>query len=163
MSEANRLLKIAQVRALQQPDEAHFIDERNCNLSHSKIQAVEEAYFKQKSRINWLLLGDQNTSYFYKVVKARIAYNLIHTLTAMDGTVVVHHLVMGKISLDHFINILGPVVSPPAPFVFPAILQLTIFSCSDEDIAAFSSRPNGEDITRTLFKLNPNKSPGADG
>lgn len=57
VSEANRLLKIAHVKALEQPDEAYFQEEKNCHLLHTKLQAVEEAYFKQKSRINWLQLG----------------------------------------------------------------------------------------------------------
>lgn len=121
VSETNSLLKIAQVQALHQPDETHFQEERNCQIILSKLKEVEEAYFKQKSKINWLQLDDQNISYFHKVIMARTAYNLIHTLTAMHGRVVVDHLTMGNIGLEHFISILGPHVSPPSAYVLPEV------------------------------------------
>ncbi|KAK3229309.1 hypothetical protein Dsin_001190 [Dipteronia sinensis] len=42
--------------------------EKECLHEFLSISKAEEAYYKQKSRVQWLNLGEQN-SYFFKLVK----------------------------------------------------------------------------------------------
>lgn len=74
----------------------------------ANLRLVEEKYFQQKSRINWLVTGDQNTSYFHMVAHARAAYNAIHTLCGADEIPIDMPDGMGNLAVDHFKAILGP-------------------------------------------------------
>jgi len=52
-----------------------------CLKEYASFALAEEAVLKQKSRNKWLQLGDQNTSYFHKIVKVRNSKNnLSHLL-----------------------------------------------------------------------------------
>lgn len=46
---------------------------------------MEEAVQKQKSRIQWLTLGDKNTNFFHSSVKVRQVKTTLRMLTADDG------------------------------------------------------------------------------
>lgn len=48
---------------------------------------IEEHLFMQKSRIQWLSLGDQNTSFYHNACRERIARNNINLLYKEDGEV----------------------------------------------------------------------------
>lgn len=52
-----------------------------------RFALLEEQIFKQKSRVNWLSCGDQNTAYFHKVAQANSSRNAIRQLTTENGTV----------------------------------------------------------------------------
>ncbi|KAK4706499.1 hypothetical protein R3W88_033948 [Solanum pinnatisectum] len=54
----------------------------------NKWSTIEEAIYKQKSRVQWLKLGDSNTSYFYARMKSRKSQNQITMLTKEDGTII---------------------------------------------------------------------------
>jgi len=47
------------------------IQERDVVCKYASTVRAEESFFKQKARIQWLSLGDQNTSYFHKSVNGR--------------------------------------------------------------------------------------------
>jgi hypothetical protein len=51
--------------------------EKECPHEFLSISKAEEAYFKQKSWVQWLKLGDQNSSYFHKIIKITASQNLI--------------------------------------------------------------------------------------
>lgn len=102
VSEAKRVFISAQQAAFLQPNNSTFQHERDCLEILSKLRLVEESYFRQKSRINWLQTGDQNTDYFQKMAKGRNCYNSIHTLTGMDGCVVFTPSDVGNLAVDHF-------------------------------------------------------------
>uniref|UniRef100_A0A0D3BU43 Endonuclease/exonuclease/phosphatase domain-containing protein n=1 Tax=Brassica oleracea var. oleracea TaxID=109376 RepID=A0A0D3BU43_BRAOL len=76
---ANNLLKIVQGQALQDPSPALFQKERELTEKWEFLRTIEEAYFRQKSRINWLKEGDLNTSYFHRIWKVRTAVNSIRS------------------------------------------------------------------------------------
>ena len=45
--------------------------ERDAVRNYASTVRAEESFFKQKARIQWLSLGDQNTSYFHKSVNGK--------------------------------------------------------------------------------------------
>lgn len=165
VSEANRLLQVVQVQALLNPSPQLFQQERDLHTKWNFLRDIEERYFKQKSRINWLLAGDLNTSYFHRVCQARASYNTIRSFLLDSGCVLLDPLEMSAHAITHFKSILGPeILIPPSLSSPPSWFQsLTQFRCSSTHHRAMQSIPSPEEITKTLFKLNPNKAPGPDG
>lgn len=59
--------------------------ERECLHAYVSISRAEEAFLKQKARNQWLQLGDQNNSFFHRVIKGRYARNTITFLCDEQG------------------------------------------------------------------------------
>jgi hypothetical protein len=59
---------------------------------------------KKKSRVNWLEAGDQNTSYFHRVVKAKAAKSRILSILLPE---IEEPALIKKEFLQHFQNFLG--------------------------------------------------------
>nr|TKS12186.1 hypothetical protein D5086_0000065860 [Populus alba] len=59
--------------------------ERLLARQYNQICKDEEAFYKQRSRIQWLHLGDRNTKFFHRSLVHRTSRNRIHMLT--DETV----------------------------------------------------------------------------
>ncbi|XP_013650375.1 uncharacterized protein LOC117134387 [Brassica rapa] len=103
------------VLSLRHPNSANFSAERALLEKLQFLKKIEEEYYKQLSRINWLKCGDQNTSYFHKVAKARKAFNSIIILISISGIEVTSPEDIGNLAVAHFLNILGP----PTPQTTP--------------------------------------------
>ncbi|KAF3537838.1 hypothetical protein F2Q69_00020018 [Brassica cretica] len=165
VSEANRLLTDLQVQALQNPSSQIFEQEKNALQNWQFLRDIEESYFKQRSRVNWLKEGDQNTTFFYRMVQTRLSFNLIRTFLLPSGAIIADVTQMSLHAVSHFKSILGP--SPaPSPVIFSStrwVSSLTEFTCSPALSLQMTAVPTAEEITSVLFKLNPNKSPGPDG
>jgi hypothetical protein len=76
-----------------------------CN--YASIVRAEESFFKQKARIQWLSLRDQNTSYFHKSVNGRQNRNKLLSLTREDGEVVKGHEAVKSEEIAYFQHVLG--------------------------------------------------------
>ncbi|CDY39904.1 BnaA09g14860D [Brassica napus] len=159
----NSLLKDVQVQCLNQPNEENFQVEKDMITHWTFLRGVEEAFFKQKSRINWLRLGDQNTLFFMRVAATRNSYNSIRSLQLPCGLLVTDSIELCEIALAHFQSILSPVHLPPLSSPFHWFLELLPFRCSPVQQTILSSLPDTTEIAKTILKLNPNKSPGPDG
>lgn len=160
---ANSLLKIVQGQALQDPTPALFQKERELMAKWEFLRTIEEAYFRQKSRINWLREGDLNTSYFHRIWKVRTAVNSIRSFMLSNGVLIFDPVQMGYLAINHFKSILAPDVTPPTISSIAWFQSLLSFRCSADHCTWLSILPSTDTITTTLFKLNPNKAPGPDG
>lgn len=81
VSDTYRLLQLAQVQSLQSPSSQTFQDERDIHQRWTFLRQIEECYFRQKSRINWLREGDLNTTYFHRICQVRASYNMLSALS----------------------------------------------------------------------------------
>ncbi|XP_010445900.1 PREDICTED: uncharacterized protein LOC104728643 [Camelina sativa] len=115
VSETNRLLQDVQVQALNQPSQQTFQLEKDLHDKWTFLRDIEESYFKQKSRVNWLKEGDLNTSYFQKICQARASYNTIRSFLLESGDLLLDPCEMSDHAIAHFTSILSPnhSVSPP--------------------------------------------------
>nr|XP_009623102.1 uncharacterized protein LOC104114380 [Nicotiana tomentosiformis] len=64
------------------------IVEKDTKMQLEKWLRVEESIMKQKSRVQWLNLGDANTTYFFASMKIRYSQNKIKSLIRNNGEVV---------------------------------------------------------------------------
>ena len=160
---ANSVLQIVQAELLQSPTPELFQKEKELHDKWEFLRRIEEAYFRQKSRINWLKEGDLNTSYFHRIWKVRTAVNAIRSFLLPSGVLLTDPIAMGEWAVAHFKSILAPATAPSSistPNWFHSLLD---FRCSQEQRVSLIATPSREVIERTLLRLNPNKAPGPDG
>lgn len=62
---------------------------------------------KQQARCKWVDLGDQNTKYFYKLVKQKNVRNYISQLTLSSGEISSDRTVITNEILNHYKYLLG--------------------------------------------------------
>ncbi|WZY77835.1 hypothetical protein YC2023_024219 [Brassica napus] len=161
--ETNGLLKVAQVKALSDPTTANFLEEKTLMEKFNFLRSLEESYFRQRSRISWLKEGDQNTTFFHRLTQVRNSNNSIRSFCLANGAIISDPIAMGQIAITHFQNILAPVNPPPSSSSVSWFHSLSEYRCPQQSQVLLSSKPDTAEITSTLHKLNPNKSPGPDG
>ncbi|GAV92784.1 hypothetical protein CFOL_v3_36162, partial [Cephalotus follicularis] len=81
--------------------------ERQLRVDVMNAARDEEAFFKQKSRIQWLKEGDSNTAFFHKVVKVRQSRNHIVRIKDDNDTWILAEAEIAQTGVNHFSNILG--------------------------------------------------------
>lgn len=118
-SVANRLHQCAQVEALQNPTTTTFQAERDLHQNWTFLRQIEEMYFRQKSRINWLREGDLNTTYFFQICQVRASYNCIRAFLTLSGDLITDPLEMSALAVSHFQSVLGPLHCPPSALLSP--------------------------------------------
>ena len=70
--DARETLNQAQSALLNNPSNPMLIDnEKKFLKAYHDLDYAEEGFLKKKSRVQWLKLGDQNTRFFHKAIKAR--------------------------------------------------------------------------------------------
>uniref|UniRef100_A0A0D3E0K9 Uncharacterized protein n=1 Tax=Brassica oleracea var. oleracea TaxID=109376 RepID=A0A0D3E0K9_BRAOL len=155
----------AWVLALQSPTPLLFQQERDLHQKWLFLRQIEESYFRQKSRINWLSEGDFNTTFFHRMCQVRESYNAIRSFLSSNGILVTDPMEMSELAVEHFKAILGP-----SNYLRPAIwsphswfADLIQFRCSLQQSQLMLSVPSADAIRAMFFKLNPNKAPGPDG
>ncbi|CAA7053106.1 unnamed protein product [Microthlaspi erraticum] len=165
VSEAYSLLQVVQVQALQAPSQQLFSQERSLHENWTFLKGIEESYFKQKSRINWLKEGDQNTTYFQRIAQTRTSYNSIRSFLHPSGAFIDDPIEMSFHAINHFKSILGPHTLPPVALPSPPtwIQSLSTFRCSPALHQQMLKKPSAEEIKKVMFRLNLNKSSGPDG
>lgn len=162
-SETNGLLQIAQVQALQDPCPITFQAEKDLHQKWNFLREIEEMFFRQKSRINWLREGDLNTTFFHRICQTRASYNAIRVFLSDTGAWITDPQEMMVLAVNHFSSILG--YQPPLLLYTPPVWfqDLTSFTFPLHLNQLMCSIPSDEEIKSTIFKLNPNKAPGPDG
>lgn len=75
---------------------------RVLKLEIGKAFKEEEEFWSQKSRDKWLVVGDNNTSFFHASVKATRQRNYISKLLEEDGREYTSNEDMGKVAANYF-------------------------------------------------------------
>lgn len=126
------------------------------NLRDALLQ--EEAFFKQKSRINWLEKGDGNNGFFFNSCKNRWNCNKILSLNDENGVTQTTHKAISDIAVGFFKNLLGT-SSETQPI--PDNIVLPTLSVEQQ---SHLCTPFSPDEVLCCFKnMAKNKSPGPDG
>ncbi|KAB5531493.1 hypothetical protein DKX38_018163 [Salix brachista] len=81
--------------------------ERILAENYNRLCKEEEGFFKQRSRIQWLELGDRNTSFFHKSLLHRRSRNKIHSLSTPDGTVLHDQDLIHQHAINYYQALLG--------------------------------------------------------
>ena len=123
------------------------------------LARAEEGFLKQKSRIQWLKLGDQNSNFFHKVVKARNSKNSIKSITMDNGCRIDDPTSIKQEFVKHFQSVLGSNMQMPATVDYN--LDGLVWSSNHLDI--LNSGITHEEIKRSMFSIDDAKALGPDG
>ena len=161
--ETNCLLQVVQVQALTNPTPDLFQQEKELYDKWCFLRLIEESYFKQKSRVNWLKEGDLNTTYFHRLVQVRASFNSIRFFMLPSGVILSDPITMGQHAVNYFQSILAPATMNVSVCSLDWFQRVLHYRCSAALIQAMIRIPDQEEICRVIMKLNSNKSPGPDG
>ncbi|XP_060972669.1 uncharacterized protein LOC133038517 [Cannabis sativa] len=115
----------------------------------------------QRSRVDWLQSGDQNTKFFHAHASSRKAANRIHFLLDSNGAKTTSNEGISNIITEFFDNLFTATsVNPTAIAQFTSAIPTTITPAINHSLTA----PFTEmEVTTALKTMSPDKSPGSDG
>nr|GFD16918.1 hypothetical protein [Tanacetum cinerariifolium] len=127
---------------------------------HAYLDAIlmEERLLVQKAKIDWLKLGDANTTYFHKVVKIQTARNRIDSTVDNNGATIDGDQVPLAF-IDHYTEFLG---QPGTTIVFHSN-DTFCNRLSMEGENSMIREISDKEIKDTMFSMGDNKAPGPDG
>ncbi|WZZ22713.1 hypothetical protein YC2023_124100 [Brassica napus] len=120
---------------------------------------AEEEYWKQRSRLLWLKLGDRNTGFFHAITKSRKRTNGFSVIEREDGTMVHKEEEIVAVIGEYFENLFTSQPGEREETVRQALHPIV----SAEDNTMLTTLPSASEIKEAAFSINADKAPGPDG
>lgn len=152
-----------QQQVLVDPCPATFRAEEEASQRWNHLAMVEEKLLMQKSRIQWLALGDQNTTFYYHAVQDRTARNNINVLYTEAGEVLTEPSDIRKEAVGYFQKFLQTDSTRGTPISVEALQFLIRYRCSSQEKSLLVSPVSPQEIFEALKSLPNKKAPGPDG
>ncbi|XP_023644456.1 uncharacterized protein LOC111832379 [Capsella rubella] len=152
-----------QAVALSSPTQANIIALSDATDRWQRLTSIEEQFFKQKSGIQWLRCGDQNTTSFHLVAQANASRNAIRQLTLESGVILTNPSEIKAENAHHFREFLQR-DSLDTGEVAPTYLgDLLDYQCPESRCSDLISPVTREEIWHALSSLPSGKACGPDG
>lgn len=139
-----------------------YQQEKSNLARYEEILAREEIFWKQKSRDNWLDVGDRNTSFFHNSTKHRRALNRINKIKLASGDFTDNPEIIAKTIVGYFETILnnweGSKWAKESEFL-KNILKLIL----EENNLMLNKKLTKEEVELALFQMGPDKALSPDG
>ena len=159
---ARQALCQAQSAVLNSPSNPMLREnEKSCLKNYHDLAVAEEGFLKQKSRVQWLKLGDQNTSFFHKAVKAHNARSALKVITMANGSRTEDPVAIKQEAVRHFQGILCS--DEPSASRSEYLNSLDGFRWSPQHIDTLNNAISNEEIKAAIFSIDDSKAPGPDG
>ncbi|XP_056845199.1 uncharacterized protein LOC130496777 [Raphanus sativus] len=120
---------------------------------------AEEEYWKQRSRLLWLKLGDRNTGYFHAITKSRKRANAFSVLENDDGQMVNKEEEIVQVIGDYFQHLFTSTPGEREMIVNQALCPII----SEAENELLLSVPSATEIKEAAWSINAEKAPGPDG
>ncbi|XP_019451789.1 PREDICTED: uncharacterized protein LOC109353883 [Lupinus angustifolius] len=141
------------------PSDDLLDQEGNAQLNLLKALNMENDFWKEKSRINWHMNGDRNTSFFHKVTKIRQVSKSMTILKDGDR-IITNQEDIATHTLDYFTNLFGTTNDTlPNHLIQEVIPQMVL----PQENNILISIPTEDEIRSVVFSLNREGAPGPDG
>lgn len=143
----------------EDPNEANRLALQIAQAELRRCLHLEEIYWGQKARVNWLQLGDRNTKFYHLHVKQRRSRMAIHRLKIDTGVWCEEESVLKDKAVEFFQSQFTSVEHHIKPEVVEHIPCLI----SVEDNKKLDVMPEEEEIKNVVHSLSPDSAPGPDG
>ncbi|XP_062119230.1 uncharacterized protein LOC133832977 [Humulus lupulus] len=148
---------------LQQSPSSNLLqqEEDEAATEYARMSKLYESFLRQKSKINWLRFGDENTAYFHASLKQRRMRNRITSFTTDVGQIVENPTEVIAHFHNHFKGFLGKSGALTGWVDLSCFQQGTILSLEQQLdlIHPFTKK----DVKRALLSIPATKSSGPDG
>lgn len=148
---------------LANPSEAAIHEESEAYGKWLHIASLEEDFLKQRAKLHWLDIGDQNNKTFHRAIKSRQAQNMIREIRCGNGNVVNTHSEIKQEAESFFSEFINRIPENFQGIDEEELQNLLDFRCSEEDSRLLEEEATAEEIRKILFGMPNNKSPGPDG
>ncbi|XP_019435946.1 PREDICTED: uncharacterized protein LOC109342412 [Lupinus angustifolius] len=132
------------------------------NLAQSELLLaleVEEAFWKEKAKINWHSMGDRNTSFFHRITKIRQGTKSLSMLKNGDSILTSKDDIENHV-LDYYTNLFASHNSTVPNSLIQEVIPRLV---TDSDNSMLTSMPSLAEIKSAVFALNEEGAPGPDG
>lgn len=161
--ESHSLLCEKQKNSLANPNVEAIQEEAEAYEKWLHVAELEEDFLKQRSKLHWLDVGDQNNKTFHNSIRARQAQNIMREIRCSDGRVMSKHLEIKIEAERYFSEVLN---QTPASYQGATVEEkkdLLNFICSTEDCRMLEAEVIAGEVRKVLFSMPSNKSPGPYG
>ncbi|XP_062080939.1 uncharacterized protein LOC133785740 [Humulus lupulus] len=152
----------AQIQLQQAPHSTDFQAEEKQALDNLiQNSRVYDSFLRQKSKVNWLRFGDDNTSFFHACLKQRKEVNRIASFVTDNGQIVENYEEVVAHFLFHFRSVLGSQSKASGSIPKDCFIHGNILSLEHQ--LALIKPFTKKDVKNAMFSIRSIKSPGPDG
>lgn len=155
--EAYEELCLKQSQTLANPNPYSLEEESISYQRWQHLSVLEEGYLKQKSKLHWLALDDQNNSYFQKSITIRKMRNSIRQIMNTNGDVLTNGEEIKQVAGEYFQNILSHKPPDYQGMSIADIQELIQFRCTDLEREDLTREVTEEEIKKVLFSMPNDK------
>ena len=144
--------------ALSEPIE-DTVKIQDINKQLTAAYLAEEDYWRQRSRLLWLKLGDRNTGYFHAITKSRKRANAFSVLEDADGKRVVKEEEIFEVIGAYFDKLFTSSPGERAQTVMRALQPIV----TADGNSLLTCKPTELEIREAALSIHADKAPGPDG
>jgi hypothetical protein len=127
------------------------------NLKLSTLLHQQMIYWKQRGRIKWVKLGDENSKFFHANATIKHRRNLITSLTDPSGEIIYDHNLKAELIWRDFKERLGSFNFEYMQFNLESLLVQSL------DLSSLEEPFSNQEVDDIIRHLSLDKSPGLDG
>lgn len=161
--EAHGILCEKQKQTLMAPNAGNIREEAEAYEKWLHISCLEEVYLKQKAKLHWLDVGDQNNKTYHNAIRTRQAHNTIREIRCPNGSIATKQSEIKMEAERFFSDFLNQTPESFSGTTVEELQNLLEFRCSEEECKMLVEEVTEEEIRKVLFAMPSNKSPGPDG
>ena len=151
---SQRLLEAA--LAAEVPDQERI---NSLTLELESAYRLEELFWKQRSRVQWLHSGDRNTGYFHAITRSRRQLNHLSVIEDSQGQAVHEEEEIAATISEYFQGIFTSNNTCDLKVIDEVLLPSISPQCNE----ALSKIPSSKEITEALYSINADKAPRPNG
>ncbi|XP_061993936.1 uncharacterized protein LOC133711869 [Rosa rugosa] len=140
---------------------SQFEEQKALQFRLNELLTINETYWRQRSRIQWLKEGDRNTPFFHRRASNRRSRNKVTGITNEEGMWTSDPDQISETLVRYYENIFHTEGSDSA--AISTVLQALQPKVTDSMNEVLLAPYTDEEIKKALFQMHPSKSPGPDG